>query len=206
MIAETTRALHDHELVKVKVSGMERDARDEALDLLASGTKSEIVGRIGHTAVLYRRNPEKTANAFCLRPEEALSRRAARAASRRATRDGGLPRTRRNQRLVAIRGRSYDYPVGHLRRHHACRHQTHARPRAGAEESRSLSERRAPSIAARARRCWRREIELRRHIERVAEQRRALPPGGPVTKDYRFDSERGPVGFAGPVRRQADAG
>jgi predicted dithiol-disulfide oxidoreductase (DUF899 family) len=40
------------------------------------------------------------------------------------------------------------------------------------------------------------EIELRRHIERVAEQRRALPPGGAVTKDYRFVSERGPVGFA----------
>jgi predicted dithiol-disulfide oxidoreductase (DUF899 family) len=39
------------------------------------------------------------------------------------------------------------------------------------------------------------EIDLRRHIERVAEQRRALPPGGRVTKDYRFDSERGPVGF-----------
>jgi predicted dithiol-disulfide oxidoreductase (DUF899 family) len=40
------------------------------------------------------------------------------------------------------------------------------------------------------------EIELRRHIERVAEQRRALPPGGEVSKDYRLDSERGPVGFA----------
>jgi predicted dithiol-disulfide oxidoreductase (DUF899 family) len=40
------------------------------------------------------------------------------------------------------------------------------------------------------------EIDLRRHIERVAERRRALPPGGKVTKDYRFDSERGPVGFA----------
>src|SRR5882757_4061496 len=40
------------------------------------------------------------------------------------------------------------------------------------------------------------EIELRRHIERVAEQRRALPPGGKVTKDYRFEGERGPVGFA----------
>lgn len=39
------------------------------------------------------------------------------------------------------------------------------------------------------------EIELRRHIERVAEQRRALPPGGEVTKDYRFDGEAGPVGF-----------
>jgi predicted dithiol-disulfide oxidoreductase (DUF899 family) len=40
------------------------------------------------------------------------------------------------------------------------------------------------------------EIELRRHIERVAEQRRALPPGGKVIKNYRFESERGPVGFA----------
>jgi predicted dithiol-disulfide oxidoreductase (DUF899 family) len=40
------------------------------------------------------------------------------------------------------------------------------------------------------------ELELRRHIERVAEQRRALPPGGKVTKDYRFESERGPVSFA----------
>jgi len=40
------------------------------------------------------------------------------------------------------------------------------------------------------------EIELRRHIERVAEQRRALPPGGEVSKAYRFDGEHGPVSFA----------
>ncbi len=40
------------------------------------------------------------------------------------------------------------------------------------------------------------EIELRRHIERVAEQRRALPPGGEVTKDYRFQGEMGPASFA----------
>jgi predicted dithiol-disulfide oxidoreductase (DUF899 family) len=40
------------------------------------------------------------------------------------------------------------------------------------------------------------EIELRRHIERVAEQRRALPPGGQVTKDYRFEGERGAARFA----------
>ncbi|HEY0686423.1 MAG TPA: DUF899 family protein [Steroidobacter sp.] len=40
------------------------------------------------------------------------------------------------------------------------------------------------------------EIELRRHIERVAEMRRALPPGGEVKKKYRFQSERGPVSFA----------
>jgi predicted dithiol-disulfide oxidoreductase (DUF899 family) len=40
------------------------------------------------------------------------------------------------------------------------------------------------------------EIELRRHIERVAEQRRALPPGAPVAKDYAFQGERGPAKFA----------
>jgi Bacterial protein of unknown function (DUF899) len=31
------------------------------------------------------------------------------------------------------------------------------------------------------------EIELRRAIERVGAQRRALPPGGPVPDDYRFE-------------------
>ncbi len=37
------------------------------------------------------------------------------------------------------------------------------------------------------------EIELRRHIERVAAQRRALPPGGVVPKDYLFEGEGGPA-------------
>ena len=59
VVAETVRALNDHELIKARVSGMDRDARDAALDSLATRTKSEIVGRIGHTAVLYRRHPEK---------------------------------------------------------------------------------------------------------------------------------------------------
>jgi predicted dithiol-disulfide oxidoreductase (DUF899 family) len=40
------------------------------------------------------------------------------------------------------------------------------------------------------------EIELRRHIEKVAAQRRALPPGGVVEGDYRFVGEDGrEVGF-----------
>lgn len=37
------------------------------------------------------------------------------------------------------------------------------------------------------------EIELRRQIERVAEQRRALPLGGEVPEDYLFESENGPA-------------
>lgn len=40
------------------------------------------------------------------------------------------------------------------------------------------------------------EIELRRHIERVAEQRRALPPGGALPRDYTLVGERGPVRFS----------
>jgi predicted dithiol-disulfide oxidoreductase (DUF899 family) len=35
------------------------------------------------------------------------------------------------------------------------------------------------------------EIELRRHIERVAAQRRALPPGGEVPEGYAFTDEAG---------------
>lgn len=35
------------------------------------------------------------------------------------------------------------------------------------------------------------EIELRRHAERVAEQRRALPAGGKVAQDYAFTAEDG---------------
>lgn len=41
------------------------------------------------------------------------------------------------------------------------------------------------------------EIELRRNIERVAAQRRALPPGGKVDGDYRFMTEEGPTDIAG---------
>ena len=40
------------------------------------------------------------------------------------------------------------------------------------------------------------EIELRRHLERVAELRRALPPGGAVTKNYVFEAENEQVEFA----------
>jgi predicted dithiol-disulfide oxidoreductase (DUF899 family) len=38
-----------------------------------------------------------------------------------------------------------------------------------------------------------REIELRRQVERVAEQRRALPMGGEVPRDFEFMSETGTV-------------
>ena len=52
--AETARALHDHELIKVKASGGDREARDALLAALARSTGSALVHRIGNVAVLYR--------------------------------------------------------------------------------------------------------------------------------------------------------
>jgi predicted dithiol-disulfide oxidoreductase (DUF899 family) len=43
------------------------------------------------------------------------------------------------------------------------------------------------------------EIELRRHVARVAAQRRALPPGGEVIGDYQFLGEASSVQGANPV-------
>lgn len=40
------------------------------------------------------------------------------------------------------------------------------------------------------------EIDLRRRIERVAEMRRALPPGGVVPEDYEFQGVNGTVRFS----------
>jgi len=40
------------------------------------------------------------------------------------------------------------------------------------------------------------EIELRRHIERVAAQRRALPEGGRIPKDFELMGEEGPTRFS----------
>ena len=58
VVAETLRALNDHELIKVRLPGLDREERDAALALLAERTQSVMVTRIGHVAVLYKRHPE----------------------------------------------------------------------------------------------------------------------------------------------------
>ena len=54
LAAETRRALHDHELIKVKASGGDREARDALFAELARRSGSALVQRIGNVAVLYR--------------------------------------------------------------------------------------------------------------------------------------------------------
>ena len=58
VVLETSRALHDHELIKVKVRGAEREDRDAMLAALAQRTVSELVHRIGHVGVLYKAHPK----------------------------------------------------------------------------------------------------------------------------------------------------
>ena len=54
VVEETARALHDHELIKVKAPGGDRAARDSLFAGLARLSGSAVVHRIGNTAVLYR--------------------------------------------------------------------------------------------------------------------------------------------------------
>ena len=54
VVAETLRALADHELIKVRLPGLDREERDAALAALADRTGSALVTRIGHIAVLFR--------------------------------------------------------------------------------------------------------------------------------------------------------
>ncbi len=55
---ETERALHDHELIKLRLPGGDREARDALLATLVERTRCALVTRIGHVAVLFRPNPK----------------------------------------------------------------------------------------------------------------------------------------------------
>ena len=54
LVAEVDLALEHHELIKVKVGGDDREARDAMIRDLATRVRAALVQRIGHTAVLYR--------------------------------------------------------------------------------------------------------------------------------------------------------
>ena len=54
LVTEVELALEHHELVKIKVGGEDRDARDAMIAELAGRAGAALVQRIGHTAVLYK--------------------------------------------------------------------------------------------------------------------------------------------------------
>lgn len=54
VLAELERALEDHELIKIKIAGVEREYKQELVDSLCETSRAELVTMIGHTAVLFR--------------------------------------------------------------------------------------------------------------------------------------------------------
>ena len=58
VVTETERALLDHELIKIKLRGPDRAARDAMLLTLAQRSGAQWVDRIGHVGVLYKAHPK----------------------------------------------------------------------------------------------------------------------------------------------------
>jgi len=59
IMPEVDIALDVHELIKLKISVGDRDARDEIIQQIVDQSGAELVQRIGNTAVLFRRNTKK---------------------------------------------------------------------------------------------------------------------------------------------------
>jgi RNA-binding protein len=58
VVAAVEQALHDHELVKVRILHTAPEARAEAAEALAGLTSSEVAQVLGRTLLLYRARPE----------------------------------------------------------------------------------------------------------------------------------------------------
>jgi len=54
IIQEVDNGLSHHELIKVRISGMDRENRGASIADLCQKTESELVNTVGHIAILYR--------------------------------------------------------------------------------------------------------------------------------------------------------
>lgn len=55
VLAELTRALDDHELIKIKLSVGDRHAKQAIIDDLCKQCSTEVVQSIGHMALLFKK-------------------------------------------------------------------------------------------------------------------------------------------------------
>ena len=59
VIAEIDRALQAHELIKVRAATLDRNAREEAFDLIVEKTRAQGVQHIGKVFVLFRKKNDE---------------------------------------------------------------------------------------------------------------------------------------------------
>lgn len=58
VLTAVNEALEQHELIKVKVAAADRSERDRLIQTISMECNAELVQKIGHIAVIYRRHPE----------------------------------------------------------------------------------------------------------------------------------------------------
>lgn len=58
VLAEIDGSIRHHELIKVRVNAEDRDSRNAMIEHICQETGAELIQRIGHVALLYRRNPK----------------------------------------------------------------------------------------------------------------------------------------------------
>jgi len=58
VLTEFERALNDHELIKIKLSILDREQRLATIDELCKAAKGDLVQVIGKMALIYRKNPK----------------------------------------------------------------------------------------------------------------------------------------------------
>ncbi len=56
---EISLALNHHELVKIRVNAADREVRNKIVQEICGRNCAELIQRIGHIALLFRRNKEK---------------------------------------------------------------------------------------------------------------------------------------------------
>lgn len=59
VLAEIDQALLIHELIKVRIPGVERDEKKQITDAICDHCDCQHVQTVGHVATLYRPHPEK---------------------------------------------------------------------------------------------------------------------------------------------------
>lgn len=89
VLSQLSQALHDHELVKVKLGGETPEDRYASAGRLGAGTGASIAQILGRTVLIYRKHPERP------RFEPALSEASARAPAGATPRRGPAPPGRR---------------------------------------------------------------------------------------------------------------
>lgn len=59
VISEIDGSLSHHELIKIRLGGMERDDRNTAISEICEKTGSELVNTIGHIGIFFRTSKQK---------------------------------------------------------------------------------------------------------------------------------------------------